>query len=141
MRFFFPIFFPAYSVIAKISARLHLSWLYLIYLTAKSISFLHEKLNPRKFSSLPTCGFLAQLVAAPSEYLQAWVRIPSKAESFSINFSLIGKIATHLLGSLLNFNPQVERNLSFVFDNKMVANVLSYALKKHLKYNEQNITV
>ena len=67
--FFFLSFFPAYSVIAKISAHLHLSWLYLIYLTAKSINFLHEKLNPRKFSSLPTCGFLAQLVAAPSGYL------------------------------------------------------------------------
>ena len=66
---FFPIFFPAYSVIAKISAHLRLTWLYLSYLTAKSISFLHEKFNPRKFSSLPTCGFLAQLVAAPSEYL------------------------------------------------------------------------
>ena len=67
-RSFFPIFFPAYSVIAKISAHLRLLWRYLIYLTAKSISFLHE-INPRKFSSLPTCGFLAQLVAAPSEYL------------------------------------------------------------------------
>ena len=70
-RFFFLffLFFPAYSLIAKISAHLRLSWLYLSYLTAKSISFLLEKLNPRKFSSLPTCGFLAQLVAAPSEYL------------------------------------------------------------------------
>ena len=92
-RFFFPIFFPAYSVIAKISAHLRLSWLYLIYLTAKSISFLHEKFNPRKFSSLPRCDFLARLV------------------SFSVNFSPIGKIATYPLGSLFDFNPQVKINL------------------------------
>ena len=42
-RFFFPIFFPAYSVIVKISAHLRLLWRYLIYLTAKSISFLHKR--------------------------------------------------------------------------------------------------
>ena len=39
---------------------------------------------------------------------EAWVRIPSKAESFSVNFSPIGKITTHPLGSLFDFNRQGE---------------------------------
>ena len=36
-------FFPDCSVIAKILAHLRLSWLYLIYLIAKCISFLQKK--------------------------------------------------------------------------------------------------
>ena len=50
---------------------------------------------------------------------EAWVRIPSKAESFSVNFSPIGKIATHPLGSLFVFNPQVKINLfNYKFTSK-----------------------
>ena len=31
--------------------------------------------------------------------------------------------------------------MNLLFDNKMFANVLLYALKKHLNYIEENITV
>ena len=35
--------------------------------------------NPLKFASLPTCGFVAQLVAAPNRYLGGMGSSPVKA--------------------------------------------------------------
>ena len=49
-----------------LEAHLRLSWLYLIYLIAKCISFLQKKMNLPKFSSIITCGFEAQFVASPN---------------------------------------------------------------------------
>ena len=71
--------------------------------------------DPLKFASLPTCGFVAQLVERPTSIWEARVQAPSKPEFFSgfifcnffncslparINSSLIGNVALvfHVLG-------------------------------------------
>ena len=72
-------FFPDCSVIAKSLAHLRLSWLYLIYLIAKCISFLQKKDESSKFSSIITCGFEAQFVASPNQYLGGMGSNPVRA--------------------------------------------------------------
>ena len=46
-------------------------------------------MNPRKFSSLLTYGFLAQLVAAPSEYLGGMGSNPIQLVKLKIKLNLI----------------------------------------------------
>ena len=44
---------------------------------------LRGRKDPLKFASLPTCGFVAQLVERPTSIRQARVQAPSKPEFFS----------------------------------------------------------
>ena len=54
-----------------------------------------------KFASLPTCGFVAQLVERPTSIWDARVQAPSKPEFFfQASFSAISLIAVYLRGSI-----------------------------------------
>ena len=57
-----------------------------------------QKLNPEKnsFASLPTCGFVAQLVERPTSIWEARVQAPSKPEFFQASISTIALIAVYL---------------------------------------------
>ena len=44
---------------------------------------LRGRKDPLKFASLPTCGFVAQLVERPTSIREARVQAPSKPEFFS----------------------------------------------------------
>ena len=44
---------------------------------------LRGRKDPLKFASLPTCGFVAQLVERPTSIWEARVQAPSKPEFFS----------------------------------------------------------
>ena len=69
---------------------------------------LRGRKNPLKFASLPTCGFVAQLVERPTSIWEAWVQAPSKPEFFSgfffcnfFNCSLPARINWLPTGSLV----------------------------------------
>ena len=69
--------------------------------------------DPLKFASLPTCGFVAQLVERPTSIWEARVQAPSKPEFFSgfffcnfFNCSLPARInSSHLKLSERNIEP------------------------------------
>ena len=67
--------------------------------------------DPLKFASLPTCGFVAQLVERPTSIWEAGVQAPSKAEFFSgfifcnfFNCSLPARINSSLITRRSNMN-------------------------------------
>ena len=97
-------FFPDCSVIAKILAHLRLSWLYLIYLIAKCISFLQKKDESSKIF-LNHNVWLWSSVCSIAQLVSGWHGFESRPSLnlfFTVNFSAIGKIAAHLRGSCLN---------------------------------------
>ena len=61
---------------------------------------LRGRKDPLKFASLPTCGFVAQLVERPTSIWEARVQAPSKPEFFQASFSAISLIAVYLGGSI-----------------------------------------
>ena len=69
---------------------------------------LRGRKDPLKFASLPTCGFVAQLVERPTSIWEARVQAPSKPEFFSgffFFFSAISLIAVYLRGSIRYLSP------------------------------------
>ena len=73
--FFFCNFFNC-SLPARINSLL-------ITRTSNMIYLLRGRKDPLKFASLPTCGFVAQLVERPTSIWEARVQAPSKPEFFS----------------------------------------------------------
>ena len=73
--FFFCNFFNC-SLPARINSLLITRRSNMIYL-------LRGRKDPLKFASLPTCGFVAQLVERPTSIWEARVQAPSKPEFFS----------------------------------------------------------
>ena len=139
-------FFPDCSVIAKSLAHLRLSWLYLIYLIAKCISFLQKKDESSKIF-LNHNAWLWSSVCSIAQLVSGWHGFESRPSLdlfFTVNFSAIDKTAAHLRGSCLNlilihnsketslqiYIEKSRRKMSLRFDNKMFLNVLLYALKK-----------
>ena len=60
---------------------------------------LRGRKDPLKFASLPTCGFVAQLVERPTSIWEARVQAPSKPEFFfQASLSAISLIAVYLRG-------------------------------------------
>ena len=103
-RAFFSFFFR--TVIAKILAHLRLSWLYLIYLIAKCISFLQKKDESSKIF-LNHNVWLWSSVCSIAQLVSGWHGFESRPSLnlfFTVNFSAIGKIAAHLRGSCLQFD-------------------------------------
>ena len=67
---------------------------------------LRGRKDPLKFASLPTCGFVAQLVERPTSIWEARVQAPSKPEFFfQASFSAISLIAVYLRGSIRYLSP------------------------------------
>ena len=82
-------FFPNCSVIVKILAHLRLSWLYLIYLIKKCISFLQEK---DEFSKvfLTHNVWLCSSVCSIAQLVSGWHGFESRQSLnlfFTVNFS------------------------------------------------------
>ena len=94
-------FFPDCSVTAKILAHLRLSWLYLIYLITKCISFLKEKDEFSKILLVWLCSSVCSIAQLVSGW-HGFESRPSLNLFFTVNFSAIGKIAAHLRGSCLH---------------------------------------
>ena len=67
---------------------------YFIYYLIKTP--LRGRKDPLKFASLPTCGFVAQLVERPTSIWEARVQAPSNF-FFQASFSAISLIAVYLL--------------------------------------------
>ena len=72
---------------------------------------LRARKDPLKFASLPTCGFVAQLVERPTSIWEARVQAPSKPEFFSgfffcnfFNCSLPARINSLLITRRSNMN-------------------------------------
>ena len=72
---------------------------------------LRGRKDPLKFASLPTCGFVAQLVERPTSIWEARVQAPSKPEIFSrfffcnfFNCSLPARINSLLITRRSNMN-------------------------------------
>ena len=70
---------------------------------------LRGRKDPLKFASLPTCGFVAQLVERPTSIWEARVQAPSKTEFFSgfffcnfFNCSLPARINSLLIIIIIN---------------------------------------
>ena len=56
---------------------------FISYIICDKNSFTGKKGPTKKFASLPTCGFVAQLVERPTSIWEARVQAPSKPEFFS----------------------------------------------------------
>ena len=90
-RAFFSFFFPDCSVIAKILAHLRLSWLYLIYLIAKCISFLQKKDESSKIF-LNHNVWLWSSVFSIAQLVSGWHGFESRPRLnlfFTVNFSAV----------------------------------------------------
>ena len=78
---------------------------------------LRGRKDPLKFASLPTCGFVAQLVERPTSIREARVQAPSKPEFFffQASFSAISLIAVYLRGSIRYLSPAGLNMIYFIY--------------------------
>ena len=81
--------------------------IYFIYIISVIKTPSRGRKDPLKFASLPTCGFVAQLVERPTSIWEARVQAPSKPEFFffQASFSAISLIAVYLRGSIRHLSP------------------------------------
>ena len=88
---------------------------------------LRGRKDPLKFASLPTCGFVAQLVERPTSIREAWVQAPSKPEFFSgFNFCNC-------------FNCSLPLKISSLLITRRSDNIYSYIISDYEIYRSSTL--